>query len=69
LNVLVEATIERDELVFMQSTPAIKKSILAKEKHADMIEGSSPTTRRSSRLMKYLGDISSIFVGGLFLQE
>jgi hypothetical protein len=52
LNVLVEAAIEREEPVVKKSTPAVKKSIPAKEKHVAMIEGSSPATRRSARLMK-----------------
>ena len=52
LNVMVEAAIERDEPVVMKSTPVVKRSIPAKEKHAAMIEGSSPTTRRSAMLMK-----------------
>jgi hypothetical protein len=52
LNFLVQDANKRDEPVVKKSTPVVKKSILAKEKHASMIEGSSPATRRSARLMK-----------------
>jgi hypothetical protein len=45
LNVLVEVAIEREEPVVKKSTPTVKKTILAKEKHTAMIEGSSPATR------------------------
>jgi phosphoenolpyruvate synthase/pyruvate phosphate dikinase len=45
LNVLVQDVIERDE-------PAIKRSILSKEKYVARTKGSSPATRRSARLMK-----------------
>jgi hypothetical protein len=45
LNVLVQDAIERDE-------PRVKRSIPAKEKYVAMTEGSSPTTRRSTRLTK-----------------
>jgi hypothetical protein len=37
LNILVQASIERDGPVVMKSTPAFKKSILARENHASMI--------------------------------
>jgi hypothetical protein len=49
---LVEAAIEREEPVVKKSTPAVKKTIPTKEKHAVVLEGSSPSTRRSARLMK-----------------
>ena len=52
LNVMVEAAIEREEPVVKKSTPAVKKSIHAREKHVVMIEGRSPATRRSARLLK-----------------
>jgi hypothetical protein len=52
LNVLVEDSIEREEPVLNKRKPIVKKTIPAKEKHATMIEGSSPATRRSGRLMK-----------------
>jgi hypothetical protein len=52
LNVLVEAAIEREELVMKKSTPVVNKTIPAKEKHVAVIEGRSPATRRSDRLMK-----------------
>jgi hypothetical protein len=45
LNVLVQVAIERDE-------PTVKRSIPTKETDVAMIEGSSPATRRSARLMK-----------------
>jgi hypothetical protein len=45
LNVLVQATIERD-------VPKVKRIIPAKEKYAAMKDGSSSTTRRTARLMK-----------------
>jgi hypothetical protein len=51
-NVLVQAAIERDEPVVKKSTPVVNKSIPTKEKHVVMIEGCSPATRRSVRLMK-----------------
>jgi hypothetical protein len=52
LNVLVEAAIEREEPVEKKSTPTVKKTTPAKEKHVVVLEGSSPSTRRSARLMK-----------------
>jgi len=52
LNVLVEAAIEREEPVVKKSTPAVKKPITTKEKHVVLLEGSSPSTRRSDRLVK-----------------
>jgi hypothetical protein len=52
LNVLVEDAIEREEPVVKKSTPAVKKPITTKEKHVVVLEGSSPSTRRSARLMK-----------------
>jgi hypothetical protein len=52
LSVLVEASIEREEPISKKSSPTIKRTIHAKEKHVFVIEGSSPSTRRSSRLMK-----------------
>ena len=52
LNVLVEVAIEREEPVEKKRTPTIKKTTPAKEKHATMTKGSSPSTRRSARLMK-----------------
>jgi hypothetical protein len=52
LNFLVEDAIEREEPIVKKSTPTVKKTIPTKEKHVAMIEGSSPTTRRSDRLMK-----------------
>jgi hypothetical protein len=52
LNFLVQAEIERDKPIFMKTTPTVKKSIPVKEKHVAMIEGISPATRRSARLMK-----------------
>jgi hypothetical protein len=61
LNVLVEAAIEREEPINKKRTPTVKKTTPAKEKHDAMLEGSYPSTRRSDRLMKYLGDISFIF--------
>jgi hypothetical protein len=52
LNVLVEDAIEREEPVVNKSTHAVKKPITTKEKHVAVLEGSSPSTRRSARLMK-----------------
>jgi hypothetical protein len=52
LNILVEAAIEREEPVEKKRTPTVKKTTPAKEKHAAMTKGSSPSTRRSARLMK-----------------
>ena len=49
---LVEDTIEREELVVKKSTPTVKKTTPTKEKHVVVIEDSSPSTRRSVRLMK-----------------
>jgi dsDNA-specific endonuclease/ATPase MutS2 len=52
LNFLVEATIEREEPIEKKSTPTVKKTTPAKEKHVVVIKGSSPLTRRSARLRK-----------------
>jgi hypothetical protein len=52
LNVLVEAAIEREEPVVKKIKPAVKKPITTKEKNVVVLEGISPSTRRSARLMK-----------------
>jgi hypothetical protein len=52
LNVLVEVVIEREEPIEKRSTPIVKKTTHTKEKHVVVIECSSPSIRRSARLMK-----------------
>jgi len=52
LNVLVESAIEREEPIVKKRKPTVKKTIHAKEKHVVVLEGSSPSTRKSVRLMK-----------------
>jgi len=49
---LVESSIEREEPIDNRSTPTINKTTPIKEKHVVVIEGISPSTRRSVRLMK-----------------
>jgi hypothetical protein len=51
LNVLVEASIEKEEPVAKKSTPTVKKPITTKGKHVVVLEG-NPSSKRSARLMK-----------------
>jgi len=52
LNVLVEATIEKEKPVAKKSISPVKKHVTSKWKHVDVLKGSPPSTRRSVGLMK-----------------
>jgi hypothetical protein len=52
LNILVEASIEKEKPSAKKSTPPVKKHVTTKGEHVDVPKGSPPSIRRSVSLMK-----------------